>query len=203
MTNVTGDTYGAAISMDNISTLSVQSVIDVNTPSAETFAQDNVNVTDNTFPTLLTVFPSGLKVRATSTGTLPAGITTGVDYFVIPVTANTIKLATSLANALAGTAIDITDTGTAAATGTLTPTSIAGATISYQKTNVTDSNTGTATTTAARWTDIDTATAVTVDATNWYDVIGPDWHWFRVKATLTAGSMTIINYIVGRGDDND
>jgi hypothetical protein len=85
----------------------------------------------------------------------------------------------------------------------LTPTSIAGATISYQKTNVTDSNTGTATTTAARWTDIDTATAVTVDATNWYDVIGPDWHWFRVKATLTAGSMTIINYIVGRGDDND
>jgi hypothetical protein len=79
MTNVTGDTYGAAISMDNISTLSVQSVIDVNTPSAETFAQDNVNVTDNTFPTLLTVFPSGLKVRATSTGTLPAHNQTG--YF--------------------------------------------------------------------------------------------------------------------------
>lgn len=202
MTSVTGDTYTSAIDMNQISTLSVQSVIDVNTPAAETFAQNNVSTTNNTFPTLATAFPLGLKVRATSTGTLPAGITTGVDYFVIPVTANTISVASSLSNALSGTAIDITDTGTNGATGTFTPTALAGATISYQKTNKSKTSGG-ASTTATDWTDIETATAVTVDATTWFEQIGPCYRWFRIKATLTAGSMTIVNYVLARGNDID
>src|SRR5258705_6244535 len=93
-------TYTNAIDIgDYIATLSVQCFIDVNTPSAETFAQDNVSTANDTFPTIGNTFPLGLKVRATSTGTLPAGITTGVDYFVIPVGTNTISVASSLANA--------------------------------------------------------------------------------------------------------
>lgn len=52
-------------------------------------------------------------VRFTA-GTPPGGLSLGVDYWVIPVDANTFKLASSLANAYAGTAIDLTSTTTGA-----------------------------------------------------------------------------------------
>lgn len=61
-------------------------------------------------------FPSnilvGTRVRLTTTTTLPAGLALATDYYVIRVSDTTFKLATSYANAVAGTAIDITSTGT-------------------------------------------------------------------------------------------
>ena len=54
----------------------------------------------------------GTRVRLTTTTTLPAGLATATDYYVIRVSDSTFKLATSYANAIAGTAIDITDAGT-------------------------------------------------------------------------------------------
>lgn len=59
--------------------------------------------------TILTI--TGIKVKFTTTGTLPAGLSTGTYYYLIYQSATTFKVASSLANALAGTAIDITDTG--------------------------------------------------------------------------------------------
>lgn len=44
--------------------------------------------------------------------TLPAGISLTTDYWAIKVSANEFEIATSLANALAGTQVDITDDGT-------------------------------------------------------------------------------------------
>lgn len=55
---------------------------------------------------------TGTRVRLTTTTTLPAGLTTATDYYVIKVSDTTFKLATSYANAVAGTAINITDAGT-------------------------------------------------------------------------------------------
>lgn len=55
---------------------------------------------------------TGTRVRLTTTTTLPAGLATATDYYVIKVTDSTFKLATSYANAIAGTAINITDAGT-------------------------------------------------------------------------------------------
>ena len=52
------------------------------------------------------------KVQVSSTTTLPAGLSAATNYFVIKVTDTTCKLATSYANAVAGTAINITDAGT-------------------------------------------------------------------------------------------
>lgn len=52
------------------------------------------------------------RVRLTTTTTLPAGLATGTDYYVIKVSDTECKFATSYANAVAGTAIDITNTGT-------------------------------------------------------------------------------------------
>lgn len=61
-------------------------------------------------------FPSniltGTRVRLTTTTTLPAGLSLATDYYVIRVDDSTFQLATSYANAVAGTAINITDAGT-------------------------------------------------------------------------------------------
>lgn len=55
---------------------------------------------------------TGTRIRLTTTTTLPGGLATATDYYYIKVTDSTFKLATSYANAIAGTAIDITDAGT-------------------------------------------------------------------------------------------
>ena len=55
---------------------------------------------------------TGTRVRLTTTTTLPGGLATATDYYVIRVSNTTFKLATSYANSVAGTAINITDAGT-------------------------------------------------------------------------------------------
>lgn len=55
---------------------------------------------------------TGTRVRLTTTTTLPAGLALATDYYVIRASDSTFKLATSYANAIAGTAINITDAGT-------------------------------------------------------------------------------------------
>lgn len=55
---------------------------------------------------------TGTRVRLTTTTTLPAGLATATDYYVIRLSNTTFSLATSYANAIAGTEIDITSTGT-------------------------------------------------------------------------------------------
>lgn len=57
-------------------------------------------------------FKTGDRVRLTTTTTLPAGLAAATTYYVIYVSANTFKLASTDANATAGTAVDVTDTGT-------------------------------------------------------------------------------------------
>lgn len=61
-------------------------------------------------------FPSniltGTRVQLTTSGTLPAGLATATDYFVIRLSDTTFQLATTFANAVAGIDIDITDAGT-------------------------------------------------------------------------------------------
>lgn len=59
---------------------------------------------------------TGSRIRLTSTTTLPGGALSNTDYHVIYLTATTIKLAATLANAIAGTALNITDAGS----GTMT-----------------------------------------------------------------------------------
>lgn len=50
-------------------------------------------------------------VQLTTSGVAPAGLAVLTDYYTVKTDANTIKLATSRALALAGTVIDITDAG--------------------------------------------------------------------------------------------
>ena len=52
----------------------------------------------------------GDGVRFTTTGTLPGGLSAGVTYYAVP-RAKTLQLATSYANAMAGTVLDISSAG--------------------------------------------------------------------------------------------
>lgn len=61
----------------------------------------------------------GNVVRVSTDGALPSGLSAGTDYYLIPVSRLRYKLATSYANALAGTSIDLADAGTGTHTLTL------------------------------------------------------------------------------------
>ncbi len=95
-----------------------------------------VRLVDATGDTL-TIESHGLKfreaVKVASTGTLPAGLTAGTVYFVVEDTTDTIRLATSAANASLDPAsvVDITDAGS----GTITVTRAVnvGVTLSYRQ----------------------------------------------------------------------
>ena len=58
------------------------------------------------------------RVRFTTSGVLPTGLAAATDYYVIKLTDTTIKVATSYANAVAGTAVGITN-GTGSGTNNL------------------------------------------------------------------------------------
>jgi Fe-S cluster assembly iron-binding protein IscA len=62
---------------------------------------------------------SGTKVRFTTTTTLPAGLSLATDYYLVRQSATTAKVASSYANYIAGTTIDITDAGTGTHTLTI------------------------------------------------------------------------------------
>jgi microcystin-dependent protein len=59
---------------------------------------------------------AGFPVRFTTTGTLPGGLTTNTTYWAILVNASVVKVASTEANARAGTAVNLTSTGS----GTIT-----------------------------------------------------------------------------------
>jgi hypothetical protein len=54
---------------------------------------------------------TGMVFRLTTTGALPTGVSAGTDYWVIRLTADTFALATTLANAQAGTKLNFTAAG--------------------------------------------------------------------------------------------
>ncbi|MCC6425635.1 MAG: hypothetical protein IT435_02320 [Phycisphaerales bacterium] len=82
----------------------------------EAFAEAQVNITTNAITMTAHGAVTGYgPVRFALTGdasALPAPLAVLTDYWLIRVDDNTVKVATSFANAIAGTAIDLTDVGT-------------------------------------------------------------------------------------------
>ena len=98
----------------SVTTITAQATTNTISTRTATFTADAS--TDIMTYTSVTSLPSnlltGTRVRCTTTTTLPAPLATATDYYLIKVTDGTYKLATSYANAIAGTAINITDAGT-------------------------------------------------------------------------------------------
>lgn len=96
-----------------------------NTDRPLVVADDTIESVDTTGETL-TLTAHGLLTGdgpiqfSNSGGSLPGGISAATDYYVIKVDADKISIATSLANALAGTAVNLTSAGSG--TNTLSDT---------------------------------------------------------------------------------
>lgn len=80
--------------------------------ATNSFTAAEVNVTNDYVALATNYFPTGLRVRLTTTSTLPAGLSLNTDYYIIDASATygagAIQFASSRANAFAGTAVNIT-----------------------------------------------------------------------------------------------
>jgi hypothetical protein len=98
----------------SVTTATAQSTTNTISTRTATFTADAS--TDLCTYTSTTSKPSnlltGTRVRLTTTTTLPAGLATATDYYLIRMSDTTFELASSYANALTGTQINITDAGT-------------------------------------------------------------------------------------------
>lgn len=140
-------------------------------------------------------FTTGLKVINSSSSSLPTGLSGSAEY-VIVVDSNTVKFATSQANALAGTAIAITGPGVG--TQTVTPQALVG-TLVVQKSNDVPAYPGQTQT----WFTITTpssAASQNVSATtlNYYDT-AVGYPYMRFLLTITSGAASVALTINGKG----
>jgi hypothetical protein len=103
-----GEAYGMLTNVAGFGKIWEYPDFPANTASGSTFTAATTDIITDAAHGFLT----GDKVRFSSTTTLPAGLSAATTYFVIRLTADTFKVATTRANAVAGTAVDITDTGT-------------------------------------------------------------------------------------------
>lgn len=146
---------------------------------------------------------TGSKGQCTTTGGLPTGLSTSTDYFVIVVDANTVKLATSLALAVAGTAVDITGAGTG--TQTFTPTTSTGNVIKLQASNELLTFTGV----NSNWVDVTTSisparpaatvTVATTAGSALWEILDPSMKYLNLQYTPSAGQITFSGIITAFG----
>lgn len=80
---------------------------------AETVASGDVNTTNETWDVASNVdtWITGMKVQVSTDDTLPGGLSASTDYWIIRDSATTIQFATTLSNAIDGTAINLTSSG--------------------------------------------------------------------------------------------
>lgn len=148
----------------------------VATAGTKTFLDANVNVTANTITISAHGYYTGLQVAASTTGTLPGGLS-ATNYYVIRVDADTIKLATSAALAIAGSAVDITSAA-GGGTHTLTPAAISGASykLQYSMDNVI-------------WIDGGVTNNVTATSQFLHEKVDPMFNYVQVVWALSAGQI--------------
>jgi hypothetical protein len=156
----------------------ISAVIDITTPAAGTFTAANAT---EIFTLTSHGFVTGLKVQVSNSGGgLPTGLSTSTDYFVIKINANTFYLATTLANAIAGTNLLISGDGTG--TNTVTPTTFAGGSLKLQA-SIDEGTT---------WIDVPGETrVVTADATEVFEIDYVRYPMVRLYPTCTAGYLTV------------
>ncbi len=148
-------------------------------PAAKGFVAANVTPAADTITITSHGFTTGLKVALTGTN-LPGGLS-ATNYWIVKIDANTIKLASSLANATATPVVpvDITSAGTTS-DALLTPSALS------QVVKLQQSNDG------ITFFDVSGLTVTVSSAGNtlWL-VAAPPCLWHRVVVTPTTGALTL------------
>lgn len=148
----------------------------VGATASKAFASTDVSTAADTIAITAHGFVSGQAVTLTTSGTLPAPTLVLTTYYIIVVNANSIKLATSQANATAGTAIDLTTQG--AGSSNVVPASA-----SYSV-FLDASNDGT---NFVPYFSFESMTA----STSWNWTLFPEYRYFRVRKTVAGGVVGV------------
>lgn len=167
------------LDLQGVEQISVASVYTDATPALQVFLQGAVDTTADTITITAHGFVTGLKIPLTGTN-LPGGLS-ATNYWAIVVDANTISVATSLANAVAGTKVNITTQGTSV-DATFTPTALGNSTFACYGSND-NSN----------WVALTNMT-VTISAggTSLFRLGQPDYRYLQLRFTApVAGALTI------------
>lgn len=171
---------------DGITKFAIAAVITDATPAAFDFATTDVDVSGSPSASIITEtghgMQTGLKGQFTTTGTLPAGLSTSTDYWIIRLTADTFQVASTLANAQAGTYVSITDQGSG--THTFTATSLSGTVGLYVSVDGTT------------YFLSGSTTNVTGDVNVLYEATDPAYRYFKVTTAITAGQVTETTKVV-------
>jgi hypothetical protein len=174
----------------------LMAVITAANPANKNFASTDVIIGADTVTITGHGFTTGVKVTLTTAGALPTGLAVLTDYYLIVVDANTIKFATSQANALAGTAIDLTGAGSGTSTVVVT-TTIAGS-VKLQKTDdlVNVAGDGSSPT----WFDVTSSSQNFTGTTtlNWA-LTDIGYPYLRTVVTVTSGTVTAAVRINAKG----
>lgn len=103
------DTFLQSVTVDSVDRPNNKFVF---TPYTLSFATSDVNTSTEVITlSSAAAFPTGAAIKFDSSGAVPAGLTANTKYYSIYVSSTTIKVATSLENALLGVAINLTSTG--------------------------------------------------------------------------------------------
>lgn len=104
-----GDFTSEPISLDQSIGFCLVTKAVVESPTNKTFGPSDVS--SFIFTIANHGYAYGLKIRFTTSGTLPAGISAGVDYYLLNVTTDDFVIATSMANLADGIFVNTTDGG--------------------------------------------------------------------------------------------
>jgi hypothetical protein len=184
-----GDISGIALSsVVNLSALAFGGAMNDYTESTHTFVDADVSVANDTVTEADHGLQTGQEIVLTTTGTLPTGLSADTTYYVIYVSSSTYQFATTYANAIAGTDIDITAAsggGTHTATyRSAVPTHFNVGSTDGDATNIFDDRG-----TGARYFNVGDATTVYLYGSGTCELNGIDngTLYVRTTGTLTVG----------------
>ena len=187
-----GPSFGKAYKIASIGadTFSVQVASTIDSSTGKTFLAAAVDIATDIITLTAHGYATGRIGQFSNPGTLPTGISAVTNYFIIRISADTFQIATTLALAQAGTAVDITDIG--AGTNTFTPTALAGGSASLYQSN--DNVT---------YVVLGSATSVTVAATFMLNADRPAAAWIKVGVLTTAGQINNSSIVIIKGDKGE
>ncbi len=192
VTNITSTATSDVLGSDSIGSLVLAGTVDVNTPSAGVSASGSQVTNSGGLKFTTTTahgFAFGLVVQYTTSTTLPTGISALTNYYVVPASATTYHVATSLANAEAGTFVAYTDTGTG--NQTATPVAVSGASAILQGTL--DGQ--------ATWNTVPNSTwTITADGSFLFELDYIRYGAYRVYISMTTGMMAFTQLQIGWRD---
>lgn len=182
---VTGLVGGVVTAPGTKNPTSAGSAVHISVVATYAGATSAINLTSNAITVSAHGLTTGSQLRITTTGTRPTPLAGGTDYYAIIVDDDTIKLATSLVNAEAGTAIDLTALGYGTQTLDLTDLNVA--------VNMEISIDGEV------WDEVGSDVSVTAAGSVSFREKNPEYRYIRLSFAVTAGQININSKILGKG----